>query len=122
MVALISLPVRLSFQCDGCLSHVPFELFVVCGGELGCFHCEFGKEVANIIASGYKALALLSLTGIKLRRYKREAKKARAYGTRTDATRYARGKSANFVPTREIFFVRYNTEKNTRARIHADER
>ena len=48
--------------------------------------------------------------------------KARACGTRTDVTRYARGKSANFVPTREIFFVQYNSEKNTRARIHADER
>ncbi len=46
--------------------------------------------------------------------YTREVKKlakARAYGTRTDATRYARGKSANFVPTREIFFVQYNIEK-----------
>ena len=29
--------------------------------------------------------------------------KAGAYGTRTDATRYARGKSANFVPTHKIF-------------------
>ena len=54
------------------------------------------------------------LTGIQLCKYTREVKKARAaraYGTRTDATRYARGKSANFVPTREIFFVPYNIEK-----------
>ena len=46
-----------------------------------------------------------------LARSKKKLAKARAYGTRTDATRYARGKSANFVPTREIFFVRYNIEK-----------
>ena len=61
------------------------------------------------------------LTGIQLCKYTREVKKARAaraYGTRTDATRYARGKSANFVPTREIFFVPYNIEKKWN---HADE-
>ncbi len=45
--------------------------------------------------------------------------KARAYGTRTDATRSARGKSANFVLTREIFFVRYNTKEEKQN--HADE-
>ena len=46
-------------------------------------------------------------------------KKGRAYGTRTDATRYAHGKSANVVPKREIFFVRYTTEE--KKRNYADE-
>ena len=51
-----------------------------------------------------------TLTGIQLSRYRRVAKKARES---------SRGKSAKFVPMRDIFFVRYNTEK--KKRNYADE-
>ena len=67
----------------------------------------------------YNVHTILGLIDIhKIAREAKKLGKAHAYGTRTDATRYACGKSANFVSTRKIFFVRYNTKKK---RNHADE-
>ena len=117
--------------------------YVIPCANIFCGYVQFNKSETQLLIETRQLQASLSLhtygsrgqikmpshsnstyhtfTGIQVSGFWREAKKLACTVRRQTGPRYACGASANFVPTRNIFCVQYNTKKHA-ARYHADER